>query len=242
MIINIWSTPRTGSVWLMHHLKSQYAMPNTRLIAAPFEPWQNSTYRFILPDGRDQFIPQYRDGAFWQEFYLEHGILCSRLNHFQRTRTPKEEADYNLELFLKIRPDQLVILNSHVPIETVYFNPMVEMASRNIWIDRKNKRDQLASYAISMSCGTFTYFDRSHVFRDSVETCDRKLLVDIMDRIRYWDDFSKTGHEVVSFEDLQFYNGPGFPVDGNENSWARLGSTIKQDILDLIDEYETEHV
>lgn len=243
MIINIWSTPRTGSVWLMHHLKAQYNRPHTLLIAAPFEPWQNSTYRIVLPDGRDKFIPHYQSGAFFQDFYFDgQGILRSRLNYCQRVRTPGQEAEHNLKLLKKVKSDQIVIVNNHVPIEKNYFDRMLTLASRNIWIDRKNKKDQLASWAISMHSGTFTYFDRSHVFSDQVDIFDKKLLVDLVKRIKVWEKCDKTGHEVLSFEDLELYSGPGFPVDGNTNSWSRLGQQIKDDIMDLVLEYESQNI
>ena len=237
MIINVWGTQRTGSVWYMHYLASQYNNDNI-LMAAPFEDFQNSTYKIKDETGRGIYIYEYRTNAFYNEYYLdENQYLRKRKIYNRRTRSPIEEELRYLDIFRNVNSDQLVIINHHVPLHRDYMPEMMALASRNIWIDRKNKKQQLASWVVSWSCKTFTYYDTVSVYNGEVHDCDRSVLEKLLHRIQWWDNYSNKS-ETISFEDLPFSNKPGFPVDGNLNSWNRLSDNMKNTINELVEEYE----
>mgnify|MGYP003323002870 CR=1 FL=1 len=68
MIINLWSTPRVGSVWYSMHLSKTYEC--TR-ITEMFNPHHLGIYRSINSDGSITNYNSYKTGCRYEEYHLD---------------------------------------------------------------------------------------------------------------------------------------------------------------------------
>ena len=236
MLINLWSTPRTGSVWYSKHLQSLY--PGSRLITEMFNRYHMNMYHLEHSSGSIQNYHDYIDNGFYKEFYLDNlGHISIRKVYDKRTRTIEQEEQYCFDLVKSRNNDQIVIMHNHVlPIREDIRQYLLDKADRNIWIYRKDRRAQLASYAVAISTRKFAQLVPALPEDSIVTDCNEDVLTNLIKRIAVWDKLS--GPEQIAFEDIEFYNRPGFPYDQNTQPWARISGKMQQTIDRLVCEYE----
>lgn len=238
MLINLWSTPRTGSVWYSYHLKTQH--PDSLLLTEIFNQYHMNMYHYRNEDGSIKNYHTFVDGSFYFEFFLdENNLLKKRKIFSERIRSSDEEEDYCFELIKKVNRSQILILHNHIdPIRNNIRDFLISKADRNIWIYRKNKVEQLASYAIAMSTKKFAIFRDNAITDEFIQDCDQKHLENLIRRIKIWDMFYK--EETVAFEDINFYNQKGFPLDQNLDPLSKISDSLKSTIKLLVEKYEND--
>lgn len=236
MIINLWSTPRTGSVWYAHHLQSQY--PQSFLASEIFNIRHFNLYYNVLPNGKIESHHQYVEGSYYHEFSLDSQGFLTKVNVYAaRQRTAVDEQQHRFSCVKNHSPQQTIIVSNHVdPIHPEIKSWLITQAEKNIWIERRDKRAQLASYAVASSTKQFVQFQTVPQDNHIVPDCNLGLLADLIKRIQIWDQHDKT--HVVAFEDIDFHDRPGFPKDQNTDAWSRLSIRVQEEITVLVDSYE----
>lgn len=236
MIINLWSTPRTGSVWYSNFLANQYS--GSLLVTEMFNRYHMNMYYVQDHNGTIRNYHSPMPNGFYKEYYInDQGELSKRKVMGTRTRTIDQEEEYCFELVKQVSATQQLILHNHIdPINPTIRDWLINRSHKNIWIYRKNKRLQLASYAIALSTKKFVAFNQAAISDEIVADCDLVPLRNLIRRIQVWDSFPKT--DTIAFENIDFFNSPGYPMDQNINPWARISNTMQQNIDKLVTDYE----
>lgn len=241
MIINLWSTPRTGSVWYSFHLAKLH--PGSLRLNEMFNPRHMNMYH-LHDTVSDSFLNHHRfvDGSFYHDYYLDdQGFIQKRRIYAERSRSPAEETEYLKTLIHNRNPQQVLILHNHIePIDTGVRQYLLHEAKENIWIHRRNKTQQLASYAVAMITGRFVSFGLNPCQLPLDRDCNPMALINLMQRIRVWDSHVKS--QVVAFEDIDFYHAPDFPRDQNHDPWTRCSAQTQSLIKQLVDDYENSQI
>lgn len=234
MIINLWSTPRTGSVWYSRYLA--YQLPNSLVLSEIFNRYAMHVY-YTDVDGQIFNHPTYKDGYFHKEFYLEDGNILSKRVPGPHTRTIFEEEEYRLDMLRKANKDVNYILHNHVePINTDIRKHLLEIADENKFIFRKDKRAQLASYAIAYSTGKFATFKANAEEKGTVLDIDRQVLKELVRRIKIWDAMPK--ESSLAYEDIEFIDLPGMPMKQVPDYRTRISEEMLRVIEQLVLDYE----
>lgn len=232
MIINIWSTPRTGSVWYSCY---QTYLHNGYLISEPFNTFYMIYHKSI--DGRVFNLPDYEEGSFYIDYFLEDGAYTSRKVFGKRERTVEEEEQYRLGLIEKLDLSKTHIIRNHVsPLSESIRKRLLEIGQKNFYTYRKDKRAQLASYAIAFASKEFMLLDENKRTDDLVDDIDTAPLEQLIERIKVWDKLEK--EEVIAYEEMPFQDILGFPVKQNKNHYSRLSNRMIMLIDKLVSKYE----
>ena len=236
MIINLWSPPRTGSVWYSKFLSQKYA--NSFVVTEMFNHYYMNMYQVRDLTGAVKNYHQPVAGGAFKEYFLDNMNFLSKKDIYGiRTRSVEQEEQYCFELLKKVNKNQILIMHNHIdPINNDIRSWLLAEADKNYWIYRKNKKLQLASYAIALSTRKFAAFNKAAISYESVPDCSFAPLENLIRRIKIWDSYEKT--DVIAFEDICFFDAPGFPLDQNTDPWDRLSSKMQAFIETLIDNYE----
>lgn len=235
MIINLWSTPRTGSVWYSHHLASTN-QPSI-LLTEPFNRFHMNMYYMISHNNTITNHHQYTDGSFYKEYYLQENRLLTRRMYGKRQRTVEEEEQYLSSLFTKLGADTDVnyIVHNHVEPMSKHIRDFLMTIGQNVFIYRKDKFAQLASYAIAYETKEFARFNKSNIVRNNIEMQDLQPLIDLINRIKVWDSIDKK--YSIAYEDIKFYETPGMPLKQNGDHSKILSEKTVLDIKQLLQTY-----
>jgi len=241
MLINLWSTPRTGSVWYSYHLAAQHR--NSLVLTEMFHVHHMDMYHLRNADGSIQNFHHYIPNGFYVEFFIDDtGNIKKRSITGERTRTVKQEEEYCFDLIKQFNGSQVLILHNHVePINPSIMQYCIDKADKNIWIYRKDKVQQLASYAVALGTKKFASFRKQVHTNEVAPDCEIELLERLVKRIKLWDSLTadkRDNDEIICFEDIKFYDRIGFPYDQNLNPLEKLSDNIKQVILQLVSDYE----
>lgn len=236
MIINLWSTPRTGSVWYSKFLSQKYV--NSFVVTEMFNRYYMNMYQVRDLTGAIKNYNQPVVGGSFKEYFLDSMNFLSKQDIYGvRARTIEQEEEYCFELLKKVNKDQILIMHNHIdPINDNIRNWLLANADKNYWIYRKNKKLQLASYAVALSTKKFAAFNNAAISYEPVADCDLGPLKNLIRRIKVWDSFEK--NNMIAFEDIDFFDAPGFPLDQNTDPWARLSVNMQTSIEALVSNYE----
>jgi hypothetical protein len=154
----------------------------------------------------------------------------------KRTRSIEQEEAYRIDLFNQIIFNVPLILHNHVaPIDEQIRQRLIDIAEKNIYIYRKDKRAQLASYAIAFSTKQFVqFFDKEET--GVIDDIDPMHLENLINRIKIWDRLPK--QDVVAYEDIKFFNKYNWPKKQNKDYRLRLSDNMITLIDSLVSEYE----
>lgn len=236
MIINLWSTPRTGSVWYSKYLCEKYT--DSILVTEMFNRYHMNMYHVRDSAGAIRNYHQPIENGFYKEYFLDSNNFLNKKDVYNvRARTIEQEEEYCFELLKKVNKDQILIMHNHIdPINDNIRNWLLANADKNYWIYRKNKKLQLASYAVALSTKKFAAFNKAAISYEPVADCDLGPLKNLIRRIKVWDSFEK--NNMIAFEDIDFFDAPGFPLDQNTDPWARLSVNMQTSIEALVSNYE----
>lgn len=233
MIINLWSTPRTGSVWYSNYLKQQY--PGSVLITEMFNQYHMDIYRHTMHNGRRINAHTYAAGFFYEDYFILDGTIATKKVFAERTRSIEQEETYRIDLFNQVTSAVPLILHNHVaPIDEKVRQHLVSIADKNVYIYRKDKLAQLASYAIAFSTKQFVqFFDKEET--GVVDDIDPVHLTNLIKRIKIWDQMPK--EHVVAYEDIEFFNKDNWPKKQTRDYRLRLSNNMITLIEQLVNEY-----
>ena len=238
MIINLWSTPRTGSVWYSIYLTKTTV--NSKLITEFFNPYHMNIYH---TDDKHVSVNyhEYRSGLYYKNYYINNNELKVEKVYSNRIRNVEEEELYRIELFNKLPKNKTYILHNHVyPINQSIFNQLLnDPNSKNIFIYRKDRKQQLASYAVAYSTKKFAAWSSDNLDTTSlVEDINIGTLEHLVQRIKVWDNIDKKNHTVLAYEDINFLKLDRAPVKQNVNAWDRLSDNMKNSITNLLENWD----
>lgn len=246
MITNIWSTPRTGSVWFAQHIHRNSEQPAV-FLREPFNPFRYNLYHTICDDGSIISDPVYTSGSFYEELCLDdnNNIYVKRV-YAECSVDIAQEDQHRYDVFQQRNHTQHIITQNHIyPIDRRHRDYLLTHSTNNYWLYRKDKRAQLASYAVALSTKRFTSYKKMDISNQQISKCDyadmKEYLARLMYRVRLWDRFDKPNNStIIAFEDIQFYEQEGLPYNQHSNGWNRLSDGIKHLINELVDRYEAE--
>jgi len=235
MIINLWSTPRTGSVRYSLILKSAY--PNSILITELFNRYHMDMYH-KEENGKIFNLHEYENGFYYKSYFIKNKILTFEKVYEKRIRNIIDEENYLINLLDSLDLEQTYIFHNHVaPINPNILEKLTEMAVKNIYIYRKDKRQQLASYAIAYSTKQFALFNPQANSVGLVNDINKSVLENLVNRIKIWDSLTKNG-EIVSYEDSLEISVPVPVYKQNVDHKTRLSENMLNIIEILAKEYE----
>lgn len=235
MIINLWSTPRSGSVWYSRYLQSQY--PDSVRINELLNQYQIGVYHMFT---EDRFLNSYNYsvGYYYHEYFMDNGTIGSNKVFAPRERSVAEEEIYRIQLINQIDPANTLILHNHVaPINEKIRQQLIDSAYKNIYIYRKDKRAQLASYAIAYASKQWVQLVD---YEDTgiITELDITSLKNLISRIKFWDQLTK--QDSIAYEEIKFFDQPNWPKKQNKDYKLRLSDDIIKIIDQLVTEYENQ--
>jgi len=240
MIINVWSTPRTGSVWYSYYLKSIYS--DSTYINELFNKHHMKNYYMRNNDGLMFALNNYEENAYYLEYFIDSGSINFKKVFEPRTRTPDEEENHRFALLRQYSSDKKTIMHNHVdPINPEIRQYLMDIAEKNYYLYRKDKHAQLGSYVIAYSTKQFGQLVKGE-FTDKVADIDPTVLCNLVNRIKTFDNIVKSINtsniEVLAYEDIDFFERDGFPRKQNRDYRIRLSQEMLELVEKLASEYE----
>ena len=240
MIVNLWSTPRTGSVWYSIYLHSQH--PNSTLITELFNRYHMNMYHTDI-SGITLNLRAYETDSYYVEYSLDNGNIVKNKVYAARNRTVDQEEQYRLDLLENIDTTRTFILHNHVEPMNAAIKATLLDIGENLYIHRRDRRAQLGSYVIAQHTKQFAKFDLSPESEDVIVDIPKGLLVNMMSRIKVWDNMKKKN--LIAYEDIDFSQTSDeikkWPLKQNLNYRKRLGADLLNFIDQLVTEYEREN-
>lgn len=242
MIINVWSTPRTGSVWYSYYLKSIHS--DSVYINELFNKHHMKNYYMRNSDGLMFALNDYEPGAYYLEYFIDNGSIDFKKMYEPRTRSPNEEEQHRFSLLKQYSSNRKTIMHNHVdPIDPEIRQYLMNMAEKNYYLYRKDKRAQLGSYVIAYSTKQFGQLIEGE-FTDQVLDIDPGVLYNLVDRIKTLDriinDVNSHNAKILAYEDIDFFERDGFPRKQNRDYRVRLSQTMLDLVEKLTVEYEAD--
>jgi len=183
---------------------------------------------------------RYSPGVYYRDYYLEDGFLKIKKIFSPRVRSIEEQELYAVGLLPAVSNKQILIMHNHVDPINPAVRSMLMSIGKNIYIYRKNLRQQLASYAIAYSTKQFANFNNRQPSTSLVEDIDSNVLHNLIRRIQIWDTLEKDNNQVIAYEDIDFIEIPNFPLKQNKDHNSRLSDKMKAVIDQLATDYERE--
>ena len=247
MLINLWSTPRTGSVWTSIRLlnESRELGNETHLMTEMFNRWHMDVYR-VVEAGSVRNVHQYESGSYYVNYSLdERGVIKQDKVYAPRSRDIESEEQHRIEIInsCDINVCTLILHNHTSPLATGVYEKLCAVASRNIYIGRKSISQQLASYGVAMATREFARFKDSTVPLNANDwnlRPDHKSLEQLTERVLNWMSLVDIDNdEVLWYEKLDFSKSyPGSTVKQNRvNPLLRLHPDTREYIRDCEDHF-----
>jgi hypothetical protein len=240
-MINIWSTPRTGSTWYTHYLSSLY--PGSIVVNEIFNSLASPWYFKLNEFGYYEFYSRYVTGCFYEDVILVDRKIRVIREYKERPVVDESEIRRYKAMFLNRDTSVKLILHNHVtPIHDELYQFLTNIADENIFLDRKDKRKQLASLAIASASGKYTLHDETLITDEVVADVNEAALVKLIDSIKLWDKIPKV--KSLSYEDIPFQpvQDKIMSVKINDNHFSRLSPEMIALIDKLVTQYENEKV
>jgi hypothetical protein len=232
MIVNLWSTPRSGSNWYASYLVNEYQKQNKRTIK--HKHYLNYYHLKNYYGGGGDWVYEYKSGYSHPHYYYDHlfqGIKKTNI-YKERTRNIEEEESYRIELFEKHNHiKNPLILHSHfAPMSKKAYDYLYNKADRNIFLYREDFVAQMSSYALAYGTNIWKPV-QNYVVYQNVDA-DEGVLKHLFERIALWHQIDKSGGEIVKYEDFDFnYSGDSMPTKQNKVSSFQQLSKKTQDVI-----------
>lgn len=239
MLVNLWSTPRTGSNWYSQYLYKKYSSENKR--TQLYVQYLNQ-YHFINYNKQNynDFVYEYDIDCSYKYYTYNHlRQSISYINKIEkRFRDSESEEQYRLELLSKHNHiKNPSIFYSHIaPMSDLSYNTLFDMADKNIFLYRKDIKRQLSSYALAY--GTTQYKQSIKIYENV--SVDYGVIKNLVDRIIKWYSLDKTNCEIVCYEDLEFELYSDLPKQQNKiDPFTQLSNDTQKHILQLVDYFSS---
>jgi len=241
MIINLWSTPRTGSNWYASYLYNDAKKINQNALL--FSQYLNYFHfiNYIKPKLTD-WIYTYEKNSSYPNYSFDWLRKSIKLSYHQgkRIKTPEEEEEYRIELLERHDHEKnpLILSNHILPMSERSYNYLFTKANKNIFIYRQNIKNQLASYALAY---TTQIWKPKKDFKplENIHT-DKGVIKNLYDRIIYWHSLDKTNCEVIKYEDINFSNNTQIKIEKQNkiDPFIQLDAETQNYILELCEDFK----
>jgi len=240
MIINLWSTPRTGSNWYAAYLCNEHRKVNHR--TQVFHQYLNYFHfiNYSKPNHTD-WVYEYEKNCSHPYYRFDHlkKSIAYSLRSGKRTKNPDEEENYRIEILEKHNHDKFpLILHNHIlPMSEKSYDYLYRKADKNVFLYRENLVDQLSSYALAYQT-TVWKPQKNLPILENIKT-DEKIIKNLYDRIVYWHKLDKTNCMVVKYEDINFnnYSEIKIPKQNLVKPFTQLHKDTQNYILRLNEEF-----
>lgn len=240
MIINLWSTPRTGSNWYNQYLlqKHQIEFKNIKSFAQYLNYYHLINYS--KPNSLD-YVYEYQKNCSYRFYFYDRLKQSINFTHKTEKRVLDycEEEKYRLELLSKhnFNKNPIIFYNHIAPMSDLAYNALFDMADKNIFLYRKDIKRQISSYTLAY--GTTQYKKSTKIYDNIIVEYD--VIKNLVDRIIKWHKLDKTNSDVVCYEDLHFDANPSLPKQQNKvDPFVQLSKQTQDHILQLIDYFNSE--
>ena len=222
MLINVFSSHRTGSTWWCHYLKSKY--PGSILYN---ESFNHLRYYSKDVDGNVKQEDEFLEGYFWKA----PNESCTEIVCNYRELVPKDSSRFNKWLrFLESSPD-INICHTHLsPLQdNRYLTELCKIGDKNYYVYRENLLEQLASFMILQHTNEYTAFtkDRSNISEKftypiiDMKTIEWKIQ-EILESDKFIDG-KLFNYERIKYESMPFHETvKGMPLKQNVSAFDRL--------------------
>jgi hypothetical protein len=213
MIINLWSTPRTGSNWYAEFLFTNLKKTNNK--TQIFHQYLNY-FHFInySKSNHGDWLYEYDKNCTYPNFEYDFLKKSITFQHKlgKRTRDPKVEESHRIHILDNHDQNKFpLILHNHVmPMSEKSYTYLFNKANKNIFLYRENLVDQLSSYALAYSSTIWKPKSNLKVLQN-VKT-DKNVIKNLYDRILHWHSLDKTNCDVVKYEDIKFSDYPNIKI------------------------------
>ena len=194
-------------------------------------------------DGKIFNLNEYKEGSFYLDYCLVDGAFSTQKISAPRTRSVEEEEQYRFDLLKNYSSTKKTIMHNHIdPINPEIRQYLMDMAEKNYYLYRKDKRAQLGSYVIAFSTKQFGQLIKGE-FTDRVDDIDPKVLDHLVERIKTLDtiidNIKNPDDVVIAYEDIEFFERDGFPRKQNRDYRVRLSQEMQDLVERLVIEYES---
>lgn len=242
MIVNIWSTPRTGSNWYSSYILNELKKQNQKTFV--IHQYLNHFHLIsYYKSGYGDWLYEYRNGLCYNTYdfnYLKQSIE-GRSYCKQRERDESDEEEYRIQLFEKHNHiKHPIIFHNHVaPMSSKAYNYLFKKADKNLFLYRENFINQMSSYALAYATTIWKPIKPYKTFSDI--QVGREVLNNLYDRIKYWHRLDKTNCEIVKYEDLNFAQTEySLPIKQNlTSSFDQLSKETQDIITELNDKFNS---
>lgn len=201
MIINLWSTPRTGSNWYAKYLTKKH--PGYLLVSQFLNDYHLYNY---MKAGYSDFLYSYEKGCAYKHYFYDElrQSIQSKIIVEERKRNRNQEENYRLGLLDKHNSNKNpIIFYSHVmPMSEQAYKKLFDIADQNIFLYRKNIVAQLSSYALSYGTTQWKPNSSKNVYQNI--KIENNILDNLYNRIIYWHTLDKENCKIIAYEDLDF--------------------------------------
>lgn len=175
---------------------------------------------------------EYLPGSFYKNYSWKNGKLIIERKFQQRIRTIEEEEKYLVSLLEKVDEKTNYIIHNHVSPICENIRTKLMSMGENIFIYRKDKIAQLASYAIAYETKEFVRFSKKENIEEKITIRNIEPLRNLINRIKVWDSLPKANS--IAYEDINFYELDGMPIKQNADYSTRLSIESINQIIDLL--------
>jgi len=241
MIVNLWSTPRTGSNWYSQYLYKKYSAENKRtLLYSQFLNYYH-LINYSNPKYND-FVYEYDKDCSYKSYEFDQlkGSISHKPVAEKRLLDSDDEEKYRLKLLAKHNhiKNPSIFYNHVAPMSKLAYTTLFNMADKNIFLYRKDVKRQISSYALAY--GTKQYKPNNiKVYQDVKVSYD--VIKNLVDRIIYWHQLDKLNCDIVCFEDLEFSIDSALPKQQNKiNPFIQLTTDTQQHIESLMEYFNLQ--
>ena len=235
MLINVFSSHRTGSTWWAHYIKNQYS--NGKLYN---EIFNQVRYLRDAEVGSGKFVQEedYTDSCFWRA----PDDSCTEIVNNYRELVAKDSSRFNKWLQFFKQSTDTVVCHTHLsPLQdNKYLTELSKIGDKNYYVYRENVLEQLASFVILEHTGEFGVTTKD---KANISTKFTYPIIDI--KSIEWKSWEIIHSEeivnklIVNFEKIKYESMPfnetidGMPLKQNVSAFNRL-CLIDQELIKQI--------
>ena len=245
MIVTVLSTPRSGSTAYTQDIKCTLFQndPNTIILAETFTALNKNRYNVDSPN-IEHLVYGWRQGAYYEDFENDNII-----KKYQCRKNLDKDQEFNKWVELMTKSTKNFVIHEHIHLMQEYWIDRLMSISDHISYIKRNRKEQLASFAIATYTGVFInnngtlwcHGDISKMHEYTLEKFENPIIVSevlnslltFRDRLSLSDNIiSKRDIPIVNYEELIFNDKISTKKLSN-SSFNRLCTEDQQLVLKL---------
>ncbi len=227
-MISIWSTPRSGSIITSKKLATEFSHS---FFNEPVSLYLKNKYSYL-----DKNMMKLSDTYFSGCFFLDCRFKNFEIEIFKNYSEKPHNFEYKIMRKLSQANSNVLVHHHLTDLKDKYFERLVKLSHKNIYVQRINRKNQLASWAIARSENNWVNFSTPQDSKISDQIVNAAELIEFCSQIKIADKIAaEKKFEVVTFDEL---NIPNFQYQKmNTNSFDRLCSADQMKILSIVKDH-----